>query len=75
MDLMEELLTQLHLIIFKMTFQKPELIFVSPKTPEAKEVFQYDMDLLHTCKIEAQRWNDETGEYLWKICFLDERER
>jgi hypothetical protein len=55
MDLMEELLTQLHLIIFKMTFQKPELIFVSPKTPEAKEVFQYDMDKLHTCRIKERK--------------------
>jgi hypothetical protein len=54
---------------------KPELIFVSPKTSEAKEVFQYDMDRLHTCRIkERKEWNDETLQYLWKICILDERE-
>ena len=34
---------------------KPELIFVSPKTSEAKEVFQYDMDRLHTCKIVERK--------------------
>ena len=55
MDLMEELLTQLHLIIFKMTFQKTELIYVSPKSSNAKEVFQYDMDKLHTCRIKERK--------------------
>ena len=34
---------------------KPELIFVSPKTSEAKEVFQYDMDKLHTCKVKERK--------------------
>jgi hypothetical protein len=34
---------------------KPELIFVAPKTSEAKEAFQYDMDLLHTCKIKERK--------------------
>jgi hypothetical protein len=34
---------------------KPELIFVAPKTSEAKESFQYDMDLLHTCKIKERK--------------------
>ena len=62
---------------------KPELIFVSPKTSEAKEVFKYDMDLLHTCKIKERKngmlklasisgrfvfWMDENNEDKnWKV--------
>ena len=34
---------------------KPELIFVAPKSSEAKEAFQYDMDKLHTCRIKSRR--------------------
>ena len=34
---------------------KPKLIFVAPKTSEAKEVFQYDMDKLHTCRIKERK--------------------
>jgi protease II len=30
---------------------KPQFIYVSPKTSNAKEVFVYDMDRLHSCKI------------------------
>jgi hypothetical protein len=55
MNLMEELLTQLHLIIFKMTFQKTEFIYVSPKTLNAKEVFVYDMDRLHSCRVKERK--------------------
>ena len=62
---------------------KPELIFVSPKTSEAKEVFQYDMDKLHTCRIKKCKdgmiqlssisgrfefWMDENNEDKnWKV--------
>ena len=34
---------------------KPELIFVSPKTPEAKDIFVYDMDRLHSCRIKERK--------------------
>ena len=33
---------------------KTEFIYVSPKTLEAKEVFQYDMDRLHSCKVKER---------------------
>ena len=62
---------------------KPELIFVSPKTSEANEVFQYDMDRLHTCKVKERKngmiqlssisgrfvfWIDENNEDKnWKV--------
>lgn len=31
---------------------KTEFIYVSPKNSNAKEVFVYDMDRLHSCKIK-----------------------
>ena len=34
---------------------KAEFVYVSPKTSEAKEVFQYDMDKLHTCRIKERK--------------------
>jgi hypothetical protein len=34
---------------------KPELIFVSPKTSFASEVFHFDMDKLHTCRIKERK--------------------
>ena len=52
---MEELLTQLHLIIFKMTFQKTEFIYVSPKTLNAKDIFMHDMDRLHSCRVKDRK--------------------
>ena len=34
---------------------KTEFIYVSPKTSNAKEVFQYDMDRLHSCKVKERK--------------------
>ena len=34
---------------------KPQFIYVSPKTSNAKEVFVYDMDRLHSCKIVERK--------------------
>lgn len=34
---------------------KSEFIYVSPKTSEAKEVFMYDMNQLHSCKVKERK--------------------
>ena len=34
---------------------KSEFVYVSPKSSNAKEVFQYDMDKLHTCRIKERK--------------------
>ena len=34
---------------------KPQFIYVSPKTLEAKEVFVYDMNQLHSCKVRDRK--------------------
>ena len=34
---------------------KPEFVYVSPKSSDAKEVFQYDMDRLHSCRIKERK--------------------
>jgi hypothetical protein len=34
---------------------KPEFVYVSLKSSDAKEVFQYDMDRLHTCQIKERK--------------------
>jgi protease II len=34
---------------------KTEFIYVAPKTSNAKEVFVYDMDQLHSCKIVERK--------------------
>ena len=34
---------------------KTEFIYVSPKTLNAKEVFVYDMDRLHSCKVVGRK--------------------
>ena len=34
---------------------KTEFVYVSPKTLEAKEVFVYDMNRLHSCKVKARK--------------------
>jgi hypothetical protein len=34
---------------------KPELIYVSPKSSDAKDIFVYDMDRLHTCRIKERK--------------------
>jgi protease II len=34
---------------------KSQFIYVSPKTSNAKEVFVYDMDRLHSCKIVERK--------------------
>ena len=34
---------------------KPELIYVSPKSSDAKDIFVYDMDRLHTCKVKERK--------------------
>jgi hypothetical protein len=55
---------------------KTEFVYVTPKNLDAKDIFMHDMDRLHSCRIkDRKRWNDETGKYLWAVCFLDERER
>jgi hypothetical protein len=34
---------------------KSELIYVSPKSSDAKDIFVYDMDRLHTCRIKTRK--------------------
>lgn len=34
---------------------KTEFVYVSPKTSNAKEVFQYDMDRLHSCRVADRK--------------------
>jgi hypothetical protein len=34
---------------------KTEFIYVSPKTSNAKEVFVYDMDRLHSCRVKDRK--------------------
>ena len=34
---------------------KAEFVYVSPKTLDAKEVFMYDMDQLHSCKVKERK--------------------
>jgi hypothetical protein len=34
---------------------KSEFVYVSPKSSNAKEVFQYDMDRLHSCKVKERK--------------------
>ena len=34
---------------------KPEFVYVSPKSSDAKDIFVYDMDRLHTCKIKERK--------------------
>jgi hypothetical protein len=34
---------------------KAEFVYVSPKSSNAKEVFQYDMDLLHSCRVVERK--------------------
>jgi hypothetical protein len=34
---------------------KPQFIYVDPKTSNAKEVFVYDMDRLHSCRVKERK--------------------
>ena len=34
---------------------KSEFVYVNPKSSNAKEVFQYDMDRLHSCKVKERK--------------------
>jgi hypothetical protein len=34
---------------------KPEFVYVTPKTSDAKEVFVNDMDRLHSCKVKERK--------------------
>ena len=34
---------------------KSEFIYVSPKSSDAKDIFVYDMDRLHTCRIKERK--------------------
>ena len=34
---------------------KPEFVYVSPKSSDAKDIFVYDMDRLHTCRIKERK--------------------
>ena len=34
---------------------KSEFVYVSPKSSDAKDIFVYDMDSLHTCKIVERK--------------------
>ena len=34
---------------------KTQFIYVSPKTLNAKEVFVYDMDRLHSCRVKKRK--------------------
>jgi hypothetical protein len=34
---------------------KPQFIYVSPKTSDAKEVFVHDMDRLHSCRVADRK--------------------
>ena len=34
---------------------KSQFIYVSPKTSNAKEVFVYDMDRLHSCRVKKRK--------------------
>jgi hypothetical protein len=34
---------------------KAEFVYVSPKNLDAKEVFQYDMDKLHSCRVVERK--------------------
>ena len=34
---------------------KAEFVYVSPKSSDAKDIFVYDMDRLHTCRIKERK--------------------
>ena len=34
---------------------KTEFVYVIPKSSNAKEVFQYDMDRLHSCRVKDRK--------------------
>ena len=34
---------------------KSEFVYVSPKSSDAKDIFVYDMDRLHTCRIKERK--------------------
>ena len=34
---------------------KAEFVYVSPKNLDAKDIFMYDMDLLHSCKVVERK--------------------
>ena len=34
---------------------KPEFVYVSPKSSDAKDIFVYDMDRLHSCRIKERK--------------------
>ena len=34
---------------------KTEFVYVSPKSSDAKDIFVYDMDRLHTCRIKERK--------------------
>ena len=62
---------------------KSEFVYVSPKSSDAKDIFVYDMDRLHTCKVKERKngmlklssisgrfefWIDENNEdQNWKM--------
>ena len=62
---------------------KSEFVYVSPKSSNAKDIFVYDMDRLHTCKVKERKngvlklssisgrfefWIDENNEDTnWKM--------
>jgi hypothetical protein len=34
---------------------KTEFVYVSPKTSNAKDIFVYDMDRLHSCRVKERK--------------------
>ena len=34
---------------------KSEFVYVNPKSSDAKDIFVYDMDRLHTCRIKERK--------------------
>ena len=34
---------------------KSEFVYVSPKSSDAKDIFVYDMNRLHTCKVKERK--------------------
>ena len=34
---------------------KAEFVYVSPKNLDAKDIFMYDMDLLHSCRVVERK--------------------
>ena len=61
---------------------KTEFIYVTPKNSDAKEVFVYDMDSLHSCKVKERKngminlksisgryefWMNENEDKNWRV--------